>query len=109
MRRRVLALGPAACLVMSGLVMFGLALPDIAAAQDSMMMNQMPAQAHEQFTGMPPPLPTRQERYRMKILSLRDKTLRMKAKDGGQLTPEHAASLQHELDELNKQFGIKAG
>jgi hypothetical protein len=33
----------------------------------------------------------------------------MKAKDGGQLTPEHAASLQHELDELNKQFGIKAG
>jgi hypothetical protein len=45
----------------------------------------------------------------MKLASLRDKTLRTKAKDGGQLTPEHAAALQHELDQLNKQFGITAG
>jgi hypothetical protein len=99
MRRRVLAAALAA----------SLALPGLAWAQSGMMMNQMPVQPHEQFTGLPPPLPTRQERYWTKLSSLRDKTLRTKAKDGGQLTAEHAASLQHELDQLNRQFGLKAG
>jgi hypothetical protein len=102
MRSRVLGLTIAGTLVQAG----------GAAAQSDMMPmmnNQLPAQAHDQFTGQPPPMPTKHDRYLMKLASLRDKTLRTKAKDGGQLTSEHAAALQHELDDLNKAFGITAG
>jgi len=101
MRVRVLAL-----MTLTGL----LAQAGAAAAQgDTMMMNAPPAvQAHDQWTGQPP-LPSRHERYLMKLASLRDKTLKTKAKGGGQLTPEHAAALQRELDQLNHQFGITAG
>jgi len=95
------------CRVLAAAVGASLALPGMASAQD-MMMGQTPPQAHEQFTGIPPPPPTRAERYRMKLLSLRDKTLRIRARDGGQLTAEHTQALQHELDELNKRFGVKA-
>jgi Spy/CpxP family protein refolding chaperone len=98
-RGRILALTVAAGLVQAGAA---------AAQMMPMMTNQLPAQAHDQFTG-PPALPTRHDRYLMKLASLRDKTLKTKAKDGGQLTPEHAASLQQELDRLNKEFGITAG
>ena len=102
MRVRVLALA-----VAGGV----LAQSSSAVAQGGMMMGQMmgqsPAMAHEQFTGTPPQLPTKHDRYVMRLMTLRDKTLKTKAKDGGELTPEHAAALQHELDELNKQFGVK--
>ena len=101
MRERVLALAVAAGL---------LAQAGSAAAQGDTMMMTAPqmAQPHDQWIGQPP-LPTRHERYLMKLASLRDKTLKTKAKDGGQLTPEHAAALQRELDQLNRQFGITAG
>jgi hypothetical protein len=74
-----------------------------------MMMNRPPAVAQDQFIGVLPPPLTKHDRYLVKLASLRQKTIRTKAKDGGQLTAEHAQALQHELDELNKQFGITAG
>jgi hypothetical protein len=99
MRAGVLALALAGVLVQAG----------AAAAQgDMMMMNRPPALAHDQFTDQAP-MPTKRDRYLMKLASLREKTIRTKTKDGGQLTSEHAARLQHELDELNHQFGITAG
>jgi hypothetical protein len=85
------------------------ALPPACGAQAQMMMGQQPAQAHDQSSGpLPAPL-TKHDRYLMKLSALRDKTIRTKAKDGGQLTPEHAAALQHELDDLNREFGVGAG
>ena len=96
MRLSVLALVSAAALAQAGL----------AAAQGDMMNQQV--QAHDQPMAMPP-APTKHDRYLMKLAALREKTIRTKAKDGGQLTPEHSAALQHELDELNKQFGVGAG
>jgi hypothetical protein len=96
MRLSVLALMSAAALAQAG------------GAQAQMMMGQQPAQAHDQSTGpIAAPL-TKQDRYLIKLSALRDKTIRTKAKDGGRLTPEHAASLQHELDDLNRQFGVPA-
>jgi hypothetical protein len=41
--------------------------------------------------------------YVRKLVFLRDRVLYLKAKDGGRLTPEHAAALQRQLDELNRQ------
>ncbi|HEX3364451.1 hypothetical protein [Phenylobacterium sp.] len=96
MRLSALALVSAAALAQAGL----------AQAQGD-MMNQ-PVQAHDQQTVMPP-LPTKHDRYLMKLAALREKTIKTKARDGGQLTPEHSAALQRELDELNKQFGVGAG
>jgi hypothetical protein len=96
---RILALAIAGALAQAG----------AAAAQDGMMMmNQVPAQAHDQYTGQAP-MPTKHDRYLMKLASLRQKTIRTKTKDGGQLTPEHATGLQRELDDLNKQFGVTTG
>ncbi len=88
----------------------GLAPAGLAAAQsDMMMMGRPPAYAPDQFTAsQPPSAMTRQERYWLNVQGLRDKMLRMKAKDGGQLSAEHAAGLQHELDALNRRFGVKA-
>jgi hypothetical protein len=79
------------------------------AAAQSGMMPMPPAQAHMQSADLPPPLPTARERYLMKLSNLRDRTLRTKARDGGQLRPDHAASLQHDLDALNHQFGVTSG
>jgi hypothetical protein len=98
MRFSLLALASAALLAQAG----------AACAQGDMMNQQM--QAHGQPT-LIQPAPTKHDRYLMRLSSLREKTIRAKAKakDGGQLTPEHAAALQRELDELNKQFGVGAG
>ncbi len=60
-------------------------------------------------SGGAPRLPTPSQRYVLKVVELRAKTLKVKADDGGQLTAEHAAGLQQELDALNRHFGIKAG
>jgi hypothetical protein len=51
--------------------------------------------------------PSPQQRYAAKIMALKDKMQRLTVQDGGQLTPEHRASLQRELDGVNKSFGIK--
>lgn len=51
--------------------------------------------------------PSQQERYAAKIAQLKTKMLRLTAADGGELTAEHKASLQKELDSLNRRFGIK--
>lgn len=91
------------------LVLAAAALAGPAAAQSAMTMTpQPPPQAYEQRTQMAP-LPTQHDRYLMKLASLRDRTIRIKAKDGGQLTPDHAAALQQQLDALNHQFGVTAG
>jgi hypothetical protein len=45
--------------------------------------------------------------YQKKITAFSYKVLEQKAEDGGKLTPEHAAALQHELDRLNQQYGVR--
>jgi hypothetical protein len=47
-------------------------------------------------------------RYDAAIMMLKKKMDRQTREDGGKLTPEHAASLQAELDKVNLQFGVKA-
>ena len=51
-------------------------------------------------------IPSEQWWYDWSIANLRDKMLKIQAKDGGQLTPEHAAALQRELDRLNRKYRI---
>jgi hypothetical protein len=51
--------------------------------------------------------PTQQERYAGRIMALKQKMQKLTAQDGGQLSDEHKAGLQRELDGLNKSFGIK--
>jgi hypothetical protein len=51
--------------------------------------------------------PSAQQRYAARIMALKAKMQRLTAQDGGRLTPEHQASLQRELDGVNKSFGIK--
>jgi hypothetical protein len=46
-------------------------------------------------------------RYDAAIMQLKKKMDRQTREDGGKLTPEHAASLQAELDKVNLQFGVK--
>jgi len=46
-------------------------------------------------------------RYEAAVMILKKKD-RLTREDGGKLTPEHAASLQAELDKVNLQFGVKA-
>lgn len=98
---------------LAALVALGaLAQAGAAAAQSDMMPmmnNPMAGMAHGQDIGPTTPMMTKRDRYLMKLASLRQKTIKTKARDGGQLTPEHATSLQKELDELNKAFGITAG
>jgi hypothetical protein len=45
--------------------------------------------------------------YQKKIAAFSYKVLEQKAEDGGKLTPEHAANLQHELNRLNQQYGVR--
>ncbi|HEY3950967.1 hypothetical protein [Phenylobacterium sp.] len=52
--------------------------------------------------------PSPQQRYNQKIIALRDKMQKTARADGGQLTAEHKAALQKELDGINRQFGVKA-
>jgi hypothetical protein len=51
--------------------------------------------------------PSTQQRYAAKIMALKEKMQRLTVQDGGQLSDEHRASLQRELDGVNKSFGIK--
>lgn len=51
--------------------------------------------------------PTAQQRYAARIQALRQKMAKLTREDGGQLSDEHKAGLQRELDGLNKSFGIK--
>jgi hypothetical protein len=48
---------------------------------------------------------SRHERYLMRLHSLHEWLLKLKAKDGGQLSDEHAAILQRQLDKLNRIYG----
>jgi hypothetical protein len=48
---------------------------------------------------------SRHQRYLMRLQSLREWLLRLKAKDGGNLSDEHAAILQRQLDKLNRIYG----
>lgn len=52
---------------------------------------------------------SRQARYLKKLQTLTAKVAQTKARDGGQLTPEHEASLKRERDKLNRTYGIKPG
>jgi hypothetical protein len=48
------------------------------------------------------------DRYVIQLKELRKRTIKAKAQDGGELTPEHKADLQHQLDELNRRYGVRA-
>jgi hypothetical protein len=52
-----------------------------------------------------PRLPAIPSPYVRKLAFLQNKLLVTTSKDGGRLTPEHAAALQRELDALNRQAG----
>lgn len=47
------------------------------------------------------------DHYDLAIMLLKKKMDRMTREDGGQLTPEHQAGLQAELDKVNLRFGLK--
>lgn len=99
-------------LLVSTILGLGLAATAAAAQMDSQMMpmGSMSPNNTARYGGdfnLSPPLPSRQERYGRKLLGLRDKLVRMTKADGGQLTEEHKAGLQRELDALNRQFGFK--
>ena len=94
------------------LPIFTLALLGLAGAAQAqmgpMMMTPMP-QASAPYGGDfdAARYPSQQERYAAKMAALKAKMLKLTAADGGQLSPEHRASLQKELDSLNRQFGLK--
>jgi len=80
-----------------------------ARAQMNSMMTPMPPANSVTYGGdlnMGQP-PTQQQRYNQKLIALREKFVRTTRADGGQLSDEHKAALQKELDAINKQFGIK--
>ena len=99
----------------------GLAIAGAAAdAARAQMMNQMGAMGQGMMMGTQPSassaygagvdgarFPTSQERYAAKIVALRQKMQKLTQQDGGQLSAEHKASLQRELDGVNRSFGIK--
>jgi hypothetical protein len=92
----------------------GLALAGAASAQmmgqmgQGMMMGTMPS-ANATYGGdlNQPGVPTAQQRYAARIMALKQKMAKLTQQDGGQLSDEHKASLQRELDGVNKSFGIK--
>jgi hypothetical protein len=49
-----------------------------------------------------------QERYDIRLLALKTKMQRLAVQDGGQLSLKHQASLQRELDGVNRSFGLKS-
>jgi hypothetical protein len=55
------------------------------------------------------PISRVQVRYNAKILALKAKMRTLTRQDGGQLSDEHKAGLQSQLDELNRSFGLKPG
>jgi hypothetical protein len=94
-----------------------LALTGVASAQ---MMGQMgggmmgggmspmpPANGSANWGAENAAFPTAQQRYVARIRALKSKMDKLTQQDGGQLSDEHRASLQRELDGVNKSFGIK--
>ena len=90
------------------------------AASAQMMTGQMGQMGQGQMMGPQAPqsaafgagvdrarFPTTQERYAAKIQALKQKMQKLTAQDGGQLSDEHKAGLQRELDGVNKSFGVK--
>ncbi|THD68156.1 hypothetical protein [Phenylobacterium sp.] len=79
-----------------------LALTTPAFAQ--MGLGSIPSQNQYQYIpdelGFPPG-------YVKQVTALSYRVLETKAEDGGRLTPEHAASLQQELDALNREFHVR--
>jgi hypothetical protein len=54
-----------------------------------------------------PPVSSAQARYNAQVVALKAKMRQLTRVDGGQLSDEHKARLQGQLDELNRSFGIK--
>ena len=44
--------------------------------------------------------------YVKKLTALSYRTLELRAEDGGRLTSEHRATLQHELDDLKREYHV---
>ena len=95
------------------MVVLGLAAAGAAAAQmmgpmTPMMMSPRPPVSETYGAGADgATLPSQRERYEAKIVELKAKMDRLTATDGGQLSAEHRAGLQKELDALNRRFGVK--
>jgi hypothetical protein len=99
-----------ACL---SIVAVGVAAAGAAAAQmmgpmaPMMMTPQPPVGATYGAGADAAAVPSRRERYEAKIVELKAKMDRLTAADGGQLSAQHRAGLQKELDDLNRRFGLK--
>jgi hypothetical protein len=53
------------------------------------------------------PIITLQRSYDLRMLRLKAKMQRLTAQDGGELSTAHEASLQKELDGVNRFYGLK--
>ena len=96
MRTQVLALAAGAAVAFSG----------PALAQMGGMMPMGPgsgtndAQYLQEDRSLPPA-------YVKQVTALSYRTLELRAEDGGKLTAEHRASLQRELDRLNREYRVR--
>ena len=59
------------------------------------------------FSDHPPVVSRAQARYNAQVVALKAKMRQLTRQDGGQLSDDHKARLQNQLDELNRSFGIK--
>jgi hypothetical protein len=67
-----------------------------------------PASAHYGASDAAAPrLPTPLERYRREVLQLRSEVVRVKARDGGELTAADKAQYQARLDALNRRYNTR--
>jgi hypothetical protein len=99
MRICVLALATCALLALSAPAFAQVALSPLA-PMDPGSENMSRAAYPQEDQGAP-------KAYQKKITAFSYRVLEQKAEDGGKLTPQHAAALQHELDQLNQQYGVR--
>ena len=102
MRLPVLALAIASVVFTAG----GAAAQSVGANGAYMGAPGAPGQdgAVNQSTGGGSEVGSRHERYLMRLHALHEWLLKLKARDGGQLSDEHAAILQRKLDRLNRIY-----
>ena len=80
--------------------------PAAAVAQIANFSQMSPPMPPQQSTGAPPVGDTHHlsipDPYARKLAFLRNRILWTQARDGGRLTPDHAAALERQLDALNR-------
>jgi hypothetical protein len=91
-----------------------LATPALAADLSGVMSDGFSTGHYLPHMAMPASAPstnrpylTAQDRYDLRVMALKAKMQGLTAQDGGELSEAHKASLQHELDGVNRWFGLK--